>query len=318
MTLRVCLMVEGQEDVTWEQWLALARACEEHGLEGLFRSDHYAPIGGPADGSSLDAWATISALAARTEGIRLGTLVSPVTFRHPSVLAKMVVAADHVSGGRVELGMGAGWYHGDHDRFGFEFSSTAVRMRMLAEQLEIVHRQWHGERFSFEGHHYRLRDCVSMPTPVQDPHPPLIVGGSAGAASARLAAIWADEYNTVFASPDECGHRRTRVADAWEREGRDPSTLRFSLMTGCIVGKDRDEVLRRAGRVADKGGDHATPDDFLRQVEGQWVVGNVDQAVARLQALSEAGVDRIMLQHLAHDDLEMVALIGREVVPAVA
>jgi F420-dependent oxidoreductase-like protein len=316
--MRVCLMVEGQEDVTWEHWLALALACEEYGLEGLFRSDHYAPISGPPERRSLDAWATISALAARTERIRLGTLVSPVTFRHPSVLAKTVVTADRVSGGRVELGMGAGWYQADHDRFGFEFPADAVRMRILAEQLEIVHRQWHGERFSYEGRHYRLRDCVAMPTPVQDPHPPLIVGGAAGAGSARLAAIWADEYNTVFASPEECTRRRARVAEAWEREGRDPSTLRFSLMTGCVVGTDRSEVLQRAGRVVERSGRTGTPEDLIDEVGGGWIVGTVEEALRRLQALEEAGVERVMLQHLAHDDLEMVALIGRELVPAVA
>src|SRR5438309_1715829 len=133
--MRICLMVEGQEGVTWEQWLALALACEEHGLEGLFRSDHYAPIGGPPDAGSHDAWTTLAALAARTERIRLGTLVSPVTFRHPSVLAKSTVTADHVSGGRIELGMGAGWYHEDHARFGFPFPETRTRMRMLAEPL---------------------------------------------------------------------------------------------------------------------------------------------------------------------------------------
>src|SRR5438105_7205765 len=316
--MRVCLMVEGQEDVTWDQWLALALACQEHGLEALFRSDHYAPISGPPERRSLDAWATIAALSARTERIRLGTLVSPATFRHPSLLAKNVVTADHVSGGRVELGMGAGWYHADHERFGFEFPETAIRIRVLAEQLEIVHRQWQGERFSFEGRHYRLQDCVALPRPVQDPHPPLIVGGAAGAVSARLAAIWADEYNTVFASPEECSRRKARVAEAWETEGRDPATLRFSLMTGCVVGADEDEVLHRAGRVALRSGRSGDGKDLIRETQGEWVVGTPQQALERLKELEEAGVERGMLQHLAHDDLEMVALIGREIAPAVA
>jgi F420-dependent oxidoreductase-like protein len=316
--MRVCLMVEGQEDVTWEQWLALARACEDHGLEGLFRSDHYAPISGPPERGSLDAWTTLAGLAARTSRIRLGTLVSPVTFRHPSVLAKSAVVVDHVSGGRVEVGMGAGWYDADHERFGFDFPANRLRIQMLAEQLEIVHRQWHGERFSFEGHHYRLHDCFSLPRPVQKPHPPLIIGGGAGAQSARLAATWADEYNTVFASPEECAERRSRVADAWDRAGRDPKALRFSLMTGCVVGSDRGEVLRRAGRVADRGGRSGGPEALLNEVLGSWVVGTVNEAVDHLGRLEEAGVDRVMLQHLAHDDVEMVELVGREIVPAVA
>ena len=153
--MRVCLMIEGQEDVTWEQWLALAGACEEHGLEGMFRSDHYGPLMGTPERGSLDAWATLAALAARTSRIRLGTLVSPATFRHPSVLAKMVVTADHVSGGRVELGLGAGWHEGEHRAHGFEFPATPVRMERLAEQLEIVSRSWTEDTFSFEGRHYQ-------------------------------------------------------------------------------------------------------------------------------------------------------------------
>jgi F420-dependent oxidoreductase-like protein len=316
--VRVYMMIEGQEDVTWEQWLALALACEEHGLDGLFRSDHYAPIGSGPDSGSLDAWAVLTALAARTERIRLGTLVSPVTFRHPSVLAKMAVTADHASAGRIEVGMGTGWYPADHERYGFPFPDAPVRMRMLAEQLEIVHRQWSEEEFSFRGQHYTLEACRALPKPVQRPHPPLILGGSAGPSSARLAARWADEYNTISASAQECQRRRRIVAEAWERAERDPATLRFSLMTGCIVGSDRAEVLERARRVQERRRSTDDPSDLPQAVAGEWVTGTVEEVVPKLHALEAAGVDRVMLQHLAHDDVDMVALIGREVVPAVA
>src|SRR5919106_4186917 len=163
--MRVCLMIEGQEDVTWDQWLALAAAWEEHGLEGLFRSDHYESVMGMRERGSLDAWTTLAALAARTSRIRLGTLVSPVTFRHPSVLAKSVVTVDHVSGGRVELGMGAGWMEKEHSGYGFPFPDTPTRMEMLAEQAEIVVRQWTEDEFSFEGRHYRLEGCTAEPKP---------------------------------------------------------------------------------------------------------------------------------------------------------
>src|SRR5438477_3441110 len=147
--MKINLMIEGQEGVTWEQWTALAAACEEHGLDGLFRSDHYAPIGSPPGTGSLDAWATLAAIAATTERIRLGTLVSPVTFRHPSVLAKMAVTVDHASDGRIEVGVGAGWYHNDHTGYGFPFADTRTRMEILAEQLEILHRSFKEESFSF-------------------------------------------------------------------------------------------------------------------------------------------------------------------------
>jgi F420-dependent oxidoreductase-like protein len=317
-TVRVNLMIEGQEGVTWDQWVTLAQACDASGLEGLFRSDHYATLGPFRERGSLDAWATLAALAGATSRIRLGTMVSPVTFRHPSVLAKSVVTADQVSGGRVELGIGAGWNVDEHARHGFAFPETRVRMELLAEQIEIVHRQWHAEPFSFEGKHYTLRDCHAEPKPVQRPHPPLIVGGSAGRATGTLAARWADEYNTTFASPEECARRRSFAAECWEREGRHPTSLRFSLMTGCVVGEDPADAVRRAGRVAERrGGSADQAETLLREWARDWVVGTVDQVVARLRELGEAGVDRVMLQHLAHDDVGMVELIGREVVPAV-
>ncbi|HEV3495052.1 MAG TPA: LLM class flavin-dependent oxidoreductase, partial [Actinomycetes bacterium] len=201
--MRVCLMIEGQEDVTWEQWLALAGACEEHGLEALFRSDHYGPLMGMPERGSLDAWAILAGLAARTSRIRLGTLVSPATFRHPSVLAKSVVTADHISGGRVELGLGAGWHEGEHRAFGFDFPPTPVRMERLAEQLEIVSRTFTEDTFSFSGRHNQLQDLRALPKPVQRPRPTLLVGGAAGPKSLALAARWADEYNTTGVALEE-------------------------------------------------------------------------------------------------------------------
>ncbi len=315
--MRVCLMSEGQESVTWEQWVALADACEEHGLEGLFRSDHYASVFGLRERGSLDAWATLAGLAARTDRIRLGTLVSPVTFRHPSVLAKSAVTVDHISGGRVELGMGAGWQRLEHETYGFEFPRRGDRIDLLAEQLEIVHRQWSEESFSFEGDHYRLEEVRALPKPIQEPHPSLIVGGAAGPRSAGLAARWADEYNVFSSTVAECRERRARVVEACERAGRDPGSLVFSLMTPCVVGADRGEVLERARRALRAMGTDGDPADFLRAQEA-WVAGTPAQAVARLQELEEAGVERIMLQHLDHRDVDMVALIGREIAPAVA
>jgi F420-dependent oxidoreductase-like protein len=310
-------MIEGQEDVTWEQWVALARACEDHALEGLFRSDHYVSVTGREERGSLDAWTTLAALGTVTERIRLGTLVSPVTFRHPSVLAKAVVTADHVSGGRVELGMGAGWHDVEHEAFGFEFPAPDVRMSMLEEQAEIVHGLWSEQVFAFDGRHYRLDDVRALPKPVQDPHPPLIVGGHAGARSARIAARWADEYNVYSTTPDQCRAMRARVAEAWEREGRDPATLRFSLMTGVIVGRDRDEVLDRAAAVIKRSNEDAEPEDWLRGNDAL-VGGTVDEVVELLRELEAAGVDRVMLQHLVHEDLDTVELLGRQVAPAVA
>ncbi|HET9559738.1 MAG TPA: TIGR03560 family F420-dependent LLM class oxidoreductase [Actinomycetota bacterium] len=307
--MRVCLMIEGQEDVTWEQWLALAGACEEHGLEGMFRSDHYGPLIGMPERGSLDAWATLAALAARTSRIRLGTLVSPATFRHPSVLAKSVTTVDHISGGRVELGLGAGWHEGEHRAHGFEFPATPIRMERLAEQLEIVVRSWTEDSFSFQGRHYQVQDLRALPKPVQRPRPTLLVGGGAGPKSLALAARWADEYNAAGVPLEELPERHGRLQEAWREAGRDPETARLSLMTTCVVGRDRAEVEERVARVlAVTGSDDSVAE--VIEAKPSWVLGTVDQVVEQLQALEAAGISRVMLQHLDHADVEMVAVLG--------
>ncbi len=247
--MRLALMIEGQEGVTWDQWLALADACEGSGVDTLFRSDHYLSGGDEARRGSLDAWTTLAGLAARTSRLRLGTLVSPVTFRHPSLLAKAVATVDHVSDGRVELGIGAGWHEREHAAYGFPFPSTRERMELLAEQTEIVHRQWTEDRVSFAGTHYRLDDCPALPKPRQEPRPPLIVGGSGSRGTVSVAARFADEYNTFLVDREELGRRRRRVAEACEEHGRDPATLRFSLMAGCVIGADASAVRARAKRL---------------------------------------------------------------------
>jgi F420-dependent oxidoreductase-like protein len=307
--MRVCLMIEGQEDVTWEQWLALAGACEEHGLEGLFRSDHYESVMGMRERGSLDAWATLAALAARTGRIRLGTLVSPATFRHPSVLAKMVATVDHVSGGRAELGLGAGWHEGEHRAYGFEFPPTPTRMERLAEQLEIVTRSWTEDAVDFRGRHYQLQDLRALPKPVQRPRPTLLVGGGAGPRSLALAARFADEYNTTGVPLEELSARRQRLRDAWRAAGRDPETARLSLMTTCVVGRDRAEVEERVGRVLAVIGSHDSVAEVVDARPG-WLLGTVDEVAERLRGLEAAGVGRVMLQHLDHADTEMVAVVG--------
>jgi F420-dependent oxidoreductase-like protein len=247
--VQVGLMIEGQEDVTWEDWRALARACEDHGVEALFRSDHYLSVEGRGERGSLDAWATIAGLAAVTSTVRLGTLVSPATFRHPSELAKVAVSADYISGGRVELGMGTGWLEAEHEAYGFPFPALTERMSVLQEQLQVVTGHWGEGPFSFEGRHYELRELDALPKPVQRPRPNLIVGGRGGRRSLALAARFADEYNTFYKTAAECGQIRRELDVACRREGRDPILL--SLMTGWLAGEDRAEVLERAAGLAD-------------------------------------------------------------------
>jgi F420-dependent oxidoreductase-like protein len=310
----LCLMIEGQEGVSWPEWVALAQACEAHGVPALFRSDHQLNLGDHPERGALDAWATIAALAAVTSTLRLGTLVSPVTFRHPSGLAKEVTTADHVSGGRVEVGLGAGWHEREHAAYGYPYPPLRERMEMLTEQLEILHGHWSEEPFTFCGRHYELIDLDAEPKPVQRPRPPILMGGAAGPRAAALAARWADEYNTVFATPDEVRERRARIVEACEQAGREP--LRFSLMTGLVVGADRAELAARAQRLAERTG--SEPDvDRLRAAEPGWIIGTIDEAVEQLAALADAGAQRVMLQNLLHAELDVVEIIGRELAPRV-
>jgi alkanesulfonate monooxygenase SsuD/methylene tetrahydromethanopterin reductase-like flavin-dependent oxidoreductase (luciferase family) len=283
--MRIALMIEGQENVTWEQWLALALAAEDAELDGLFRSDHYRSIhrGDPA--GSLDAWATLAALAARTTRIRLGTLVSPTSFRPASVLAKNVVTVDHISGGRVELGIGAGWFEPDHDAYGFPFGTVGERMSEFERQLEEINRQW-------------TTAAEVWPKPVQQPRPPIIVGGGAKPRSVRAAVSFADEYNIVVPTLEQARERHRILLDAARAAGREP--LRFSMMTTCVVGRDEGEVTERL----------AAWDAASKLDHRPALAGTVEAVAAQLRAYEAAGVQRAMLQHLAHEDVDMVAVLG--------
>jgi len=300
-------MIEGQENVTWDHWCALAAACEEHGIRTLFRSDHYISQGDELHSVAHDAWTVIAALAARTTALRFGTLVSPATFRAPALLANAVATADHVSGGRVELGLGAGWMEREHRAFGFDFPETSVRVERFAEQLEIVHRLWTEERVDFRGRHYTLEDAPGLPKPVQEPRPPLIVGGSGKRGTVEPALRFADEYNTPFVSPAEAAEIRAKVAG-----------LRFSVMTGFLVGETDAEMRDRARELYGRRPREQTFDDWLAAYSERCVVGSVEEVVARLREYEAAGCDRVMLQHLLHTDLEPVRLLGEVLRPALA
>jgi alkanesulfonate monooxygenase SsuD/methylene tetrahydromethanopterin reductase-like flavin-dependent oxidoreductase (luciferase family) len=289
--VRICLMVEGQEGITWEQWLALAHAAETAGLEGLFRSDHYRSIlrGDPA--GALDAWSILAGLAARTERIRLGTLVSPVTFRHVSVLAKSVTTVDHISQGRVELGIGAGWFESEHETYGFPFLTTRERLDELDRQLAEIHRQWSADDV--------------WPRPVQTPHPPVIVGGMAKPRTVRAAVRFADEYNTINPTVAEARARKLLLDEAAREAGREP--LRFSIFAACIAGRDEREAQERLRMWH----------EFSGLADPPLLVGTVEQLADQLAEYKSVGVERAMLQHLLQDDVEMVSLLG-ELANAVA
>ncbi len=314
----VCLMIEGQEDVNWVDWQAIAAACEEHGVGTLFRSDHYLSVDDRRERGSLDAWATIAALAATTERLRLGTLVSPATFRHPAVLAKMAVSADHISGGRVELGIGAGWWEREHEAYGFDLPEPGPRLDALEEQMEVIRRHWEDGPFNYEGRHYRAQNLDAQPKPVQQPRLPLILGGKGGPRSLRLAAALADEYNTVMSTAEEIADVRKRLDEACEAADRDPKSLPLSMMTGWLVGADEAELRDRASRLARWKGEGDDGDAFLAGLRESAIKGTTEQAIEQLRGLEAAGLTRIMGQHLLHRDLDAIELLGREIAPALA
>jgi alkanesulfonate monooxygenase SsuD/methylene tetrahydromethanopterin reductase-like flavin-dependent oxidoreductase (luciferase family) len=277
-------MIEGQEGVSWNQWVALARAAEDANLDALFRSDHYRSIVRGEPAGALDAWATLAGLAAVTRRIRLGTLVSPVTFRRVPVLAKLVTTVDHISGGRVELGLGAGWFEAEHEAYGLAFPPLRERLDELDRQLAEVVRHWD-------------EAPEIQPKPVQQPHPPIIVGGTAKRRTVRAAVAHADEYNTVWPTVDEARDRKRALDDAAAAAGREP--LRFSMMTGCVVAENAGGLKRRLETF--KG---------LTGTDAPAIAGTVDEVVAQLREYEAVGVERVMLQHIAHEDVEMVNVLG--------
>jgi F420-dependent oxidoreductase-like protein len=313
--MRVGLMIEGQEGVTWDDWVRLARLAEEHGFEGLFRSDHYTAIIRP-DADALDAWATLAGLAAATSRIRLGTMVSPATFRHPSVLARMAVTVDHISGGRVEVGMGSGWYEREHLAHGFPFLDGKQRFDLFAEQVEIVVRSWSGERFDHDGPAYTLRDQLALPRPLQQPHPPLVLGGTVKRRFAALAARYATEVNTLGAPDDELRARKDALDRACTEAGRDPAALGYSVMTACFLGETDADVEARVGRFLAVRGDGGDPAELIRERRDRWLVGTVDEVAERIEGLRAVGVSRVLLQHLNDGDDEMLALAGERLLSA--
>ncbi len=307
-------MIEGQEGVTWEDWVRLARLAEESGFEGLFRSDHYtAIIRERAD--ALDAWTTLAGLATQTERIRLGTLVSPATFRHPSVLARMAATVDHISKGRVDVGMGSGWYEREHVENGFLFLDARRRFELFEEQVAIVVGSWTEDGFTYDGVEYSLRDQAALPRPFQQPHPPLVLGGTVKPRFAALAARYASEVNTLGAPDDELAERRRRLVAACREAGRDPETLGFSVMTSCFVGESEADVLDRI-RTFDEGrGGDADPAQLLEERRSRWLAGTVEQVAERIEGLRAIGVTRVFLQHLNHGDDDMARLIGNRLLP---
>jgi F420-dependent oxidoreductase-like protein len=307
MDLRI--FTEPQQGATYDDLLAVARCAEDTGYDGFFRSDHYLAMGG-GDGlpGPTDAWTTLSALGRETSRLKLGTLMTSATFRLPGVLAIQVAQADQMSGGRIELGIGAGWFEAEHRAYGIPFPPTAERFDRLEEQLEIITGLWTtpiGERYSFEGEHYQVGDSPALPKPVQSPRPPILIGGKGPRRTPELTARFADEYNMPFASVADTERQFGRVREALSAAGRSADSLCWSNALVLCCGRDAAEVRRRAEKI---GRDV----DELRE---NGAAGTPEEVVETLERFAEVGSQRMYLQVLDLADLDHVELVASEVMP---
>jgi F420-dependent oxidoreductase-like protein len=325
--MRYALMLEPQQGMSYDDQLASATRAEANGFDAFFRADHFASFPGEAGQPSTDAWSVMAGLARETERITLGVLVSPVTFRHPGVLAKVVTTVDEMSGGRVEVGVGAGWNDLEHRQLGLKFPPIEQRADLLEDQLAILHGLWgEPDGWSFDGiTGIRVRDALFRPrplevegrptTPVGGHRPRIIVGGGGSPRSYRLAARYADEFNLSSASPDRAAEVRQKLDEACRAIGRDPGTLARSTMAGVLVGRTDDEVVERERTLIEAfGSDAESGEAWLEERRLRWVYGTPDEARAQIERFAEAGIERIMLQDFIPWDLDMVDVMGEELV----
>jgi F420-dependent oxidoreductase-like protein len=309
MAFPLRIFTEPQQGASYDTLLAVAREAEALGFDAFFRSDHYLRIG---DGSGLpgptDAWVTLGALARETTRIRLGTLVTSATFRLPGPLAVSVAQVDAMSGGRVEMGIGAGWFEAEHRAYGIPFPPVGERFDRLEEQLAVITGLWNtpvGERFSFSGRHYRVADSPALPKPVQQPHPPVIIGGGGPRRTPSLAARFADEYNLAFQGVEDFVEAVKRVGQACEAAGRDPATVIHSAALTVCCGADEAEFTRRAAAIGRDPG----------ELRDSAAAGTPTEVAGRLASFRAAGAARLYLQVLDLDDLDHLRLIAAEVAP---
>ena len=310
MPVALRIFTEPQQGATYDDLLAVTREAEALGFDAFFRSDHYLTMGdGLGEPGPTDAWVTLAGLARDTGRIRLGTLLTAATFRLPGPLAIAVAQVDAMSGGRVELGLGAGWFEQEHAAYGIPFPPTRERFDRLEEQLAIVTGLWTtpvGERFSFAGRHYQIADSPALPKPVQTPRPPLVVGGWGRARTPALAARYADEFNVPFPPLADFAPQVEVVRAACEAAGRDPADLTVSAALVACCGDDEATFRRRAAAIGHQ------PD----QLRANAAAGTVAEVVDRLAAFAEAGAQRIYLQVLDLHDLDHLRLLAAEVAPA--
>ena len=304
--MEIAIMIEGQNGLTWPRWQRIARLVEDLGFVGLYRSDHFTNANGP-DIESLELWTSLAWLASHTRRLEFGPLVTPASFRHPVFTARMGKDVDDLSGGRLTLGVGAGWQVREHNKFGFDLLETRPRMARFEESLEVITRLLRSDTpVSFDGQYYHLHDAVLLPRPQRSGGPPILIGGNGEKRTLPLAARYADEWNAVFAPVETVARLNLRLDALAQEQGRAPAAIRRSLMTGLVFGQDDAKLRDRLnGRSADEM--HARG----------WVVGTPNAVVDQVGRIAETPVQRLMLQWLDLDDLDGLEALAKTVLPQV-
>ncbi|GAB7048675.1 TIGR03560 family F420-dependent LLM class oxidoreductase [Catenuloplanes indicus] len=307
--MRVCVFTEPHRGATFDEMVRAARHAEAAGYDGFFRADHFMPVN-RSDGfpGPSDAWVTLGAIARETRTIRLGTLLTSATFRHPAITAVTVAQVDEMSNGRIDFGLGAGWLGAEHTALGIPFFTPRERFERLDEQLQIITGLWatpRGERFSFSGKHFTLVDALALPKPVQTPGPPVIVGGRGPKSTPRLAALYADEYNVPPSSAKKCAEQYELVRAASEKYGRTKAPLVFSASVAVACGRTDAEIAERLALLEEPS---ILPPEPV-------VAGTPAQVVEELAAYAEAGATRLYVRLRDQSDLDLLDLLAAEVIP---
>ena len=307
--LEISIMIEGQNGLNWSRWQRIARVTEELGFAGLFRSDHYTNAS-PPDLDSLELWVSLTWLASHTRRIRFGPLVTPFSFRHPTFTARMATAVDDLSGGRLVLGLGAGWQAREHTHYGWDLTDLDGRFARFEEGLEVVTRMLHSDvPVDFEGKYYRLQEAILLPRPTRAGGPPVLIGGNGARRTLPLAARYAAEWNASFLSAERFSELNALLDDQLLRHGRQAEQVRRSLMTGCVFGRHGDEVLKK---VATRTAGKYTPVELRQR---GLVIGTPVEIIEQLTRLAEVGVQQVMLQWLDLDDIDGLQGLAEQVLP---
>ena len=313
------VMIEGQEGLNWDRWRRIIRTTEDLGFESLFRSDHFFSLSGPHDRDALETFISFVLVAEESSRISFGPLVSSMTFRHPSLLARMAAQIDLLSDGRFILGMGAGWNVPEHEAFGLPFPPVRERMDRLEEGIQVVRALWGDGPVSFDGRYYQLKDAECFPKPAQSPAP-ILVGGSGEKRTLRIVAKYADEWNAVGQTIEGYRHKNEVLLGHCDAVGRDASTIRRSMMCGFVIGRDEDGVRAHLARIGEALPmlTRGNPDEVLEGVRNRgWLVGTTSEVVEQIKQREELGIQRIMLQHHAQADFDTLELIAKDVLPQV-